>query len=154
MSESAADRTAILDALQTALESVTTPKLNVVQGLPWSIQTDRSCFYWYTGDGDNELFGPHALSERAVTEKFMIGVYWPPPPAQQLLTAMVAEAWGACRSIQQAIEANVTLGGNGVAGLQFEPARAGFWQHFSGATFYALEVALDLWLPSADSEGY
>lgn len=153
MSESAADRTAILAALQTALQGVSTPKLSVVQGLPWSIQADRSCFWWYTGDGDNDLFGPHAMNERAVTEKFLIAVYWLPPQAAQLHTAMVAESWGANRSIQQAIEADVTLGGNGVAGLHFEPARAGFWQHFSGATFYALEVTLDLWIPSADSEG-
>jgi hypothetical protein len=154
MAESGADRSAILGAIQTALAGVTTPVLSVVQGPAWSIDQDAQCNFWYAGDQADDLFGAHALAERQIVEKFGIQVFWKPPALPEQAGPLAQVAWDACRSIEQALLAHTTLGiGAGVAMAEFEPARAGLWQHYSGLTFYALELELHLHVPSGDTEG-
>jgi hypothetical protein len=146
----ASDRTAILNALQTALAGVNSPTMSVIQSPPWAINQDRQCNFWYEGDETDP--SETSLSDRAVFEKFKIQVFWLPPGSQQLASAMVSEAWGANRSIAQALLASSTLGGT-VSGLDIGPTQAGLWEKAAGNWFYALEIPVRIWFYAADNVG-
>ncbi len=149
MAESDSDRTNILAALLAVLVAVNDPVLTVVQGPPWAIVQDKQTHFWYEGDStDFETVG----GDRSVLEKFKIQVFWREPANAASLLAQMTECWNANRSIQQGLQLHSTLG-ELVQKTEVQDTTAGLWVHFSGITYYSLEIPLHLWAYSADTVG-
>jgi len=152
MTQTAADRTAILAALGSVLAGVTNPSLAVYESPPWVINQDRQCNYWYEGDEIDAEYRMGANS-RHIREKFKIQVFWNPPSSQQLATSVaVVECWATNRNIAQALQADTTLGGT-VGGVDLQPTTAGLWERAAGNFYYSLEIPVQLQVFDAETVG-
>ena len=128
-------RAGILDAIDTALGTVTTPEFPViVRGEPLSIPTTPTVSFWLTQHEEDFT----TLGDASTTAEFTIRCYWRMPTAQDVRESLELEVWNAIAGIKSALRGDALLSGN------CTDSRPGFastgYVDLSGITFKVASV--------------
>jgi len=139
-------RAGILDAIDTALGTVTTPEFPViVRGEPLSIPTTPTVSFWLTQHEEDF----ETLADASVTVEFTIRCYWRMQSTPTIKENLELEVFDAINNIKQALRSNSNLSGN------CDDSRPGFaatgYVDMSGMTFKTADIPFFVYLYGANT---